>query len=183
MPATVQRPLATGKGPPGVAVAALAGFCYPLGMSRILVIAWVFVAAAAACGEPDRGPEGVAREVFALLAANPMAAGLERAYEHLSDATRASLEGRAAAFNAASSGAAKVQPWDLLAFERFAGGDRVAAVTVEEVTDTEARVTVKFSWLVAATAGGRQQQPEPVTVRMLRQDGKWRVDLPLDAPR
>lgn len=120
------------------------------------------------------------REVFVGLsnyASHPREGTLAAVYQRLSSDTRAILDQRAK--SASELGGREVKAWELLSFSKLVTGDRVTKISVLDEQGDRARVEVKFGWLMPSEEGAERLLPEPVQVDVVREDGAWRVTLPL----
>ncbi len=138
----------------------------------------------AACGGP--GPGDVVHEVLSALEASrgsDSSEALQVAYEQLASATRGELDARAA--RASEALGTKVRPWDVIRFDGFVEGNRVSDVETIETDGDTAVVQVRFAWVVPSDEAGPGVAPEAVRLNLVREDGQWRVALPLaqEAPR
>ena len=130
------------------------------------------------CGDPVPGPEPVAREVFAALTAKPPRGNMESVYQRLSERTRGVLKARADDIRRLNMGV-EIEDWDVIGPAELAFGDRVAKVELVEARGDEATVEVTMVSYVAAPAKPKEEQAQSVSVRLLKEEGQWRVDLPL----
>ncbi len=142
-----------------------------------VLMAWLMLGG---CARKEPAPVEAVATVYSALAeysSRGRPGLLEAAYDHLDSGTRAKLQARAKEASAATG--VEVQPWELLGARGMVGGDRVSDVELVSQTGDEARVSVKFAWWVPEQAGGKPLQPEPVEVKAVREEGQWRVVLPL----
>lgn len=129
------------------------------------------------CGDPVPAPEAVARNVVSALAAQPPLSDLEPVFKRLATSTRAELEARAVSVREAT-GVDMLSPWELFGPRVLSRGDRVlGAETVEEGPDTaEVRVDL-VSYVPGGLAGS--DATRSVIVHLVREEGQWKVILPL----
>jgi len=133
-------------------------------------------------GCQERGPESVAKEFMALLeglSGRPDSARLERAFGMLSQDARLVLEQRAKA--AAATLGRSVEPWELWRFDGFVHGDRVSDVELLAADDSAARVSLHYAWAFSPALGGPAQTPEEGELRLVHEEGAWRVRIAWDA--
>lgn len=148
-------------------------------MARLLLVALALLTSTG-CARTVSEPEAVVGTVYEALAQYQLRASpvlLEEAYRRLDAASRAKLEALAKEATAATG--APVEGWEMLGSRGLVAGDRLSGVEVVKAGESEALVAVKFAWWIPEKAGGRPLQPEPVEVRAVREDGQWRVVLPL----
>ena len=133
-----------------------------------------------ACGEPVPGPEPVAREVISALTAKPPRSNLEPVYERLSSATKAALKRRADDVRR-DTGNTELADWEVLGPGDLVFGDRVSKVKLLEEGDDTATVEVTMAVFVKDSSGADAEESQSVTIKLLKEEGQWRVDLPLKA--
>ncbi len=139
---------------------------------RILALAVVLLACfGAACGPSrDESPEdALASWVAAMSASRADPANRRRAFELLSERARDNLARRAAL--AAQLSGREVKPWEMLAPGRFAL--RLAF----DRGQLRARIDGE-----RATVTARGSRTEVAEVPLVREQGRWRVDLALPEP-
>lgn len=137
-----------------------------------------------ACADP--GPDTVARQFYSALAeyqGRPSSGLLRAAYGLLSADSHALMAERAEVANAGRPEPQHLAPWQLLSFGGLVAGDEVAGVEAVDVADESATVEVAFRWLVPSDQGGPATEPPSIRVSLVREDGDWKVALPLGKSR
>lgn len=126
-----------------------------------------------ACGSPDAdGPaETLARFLETMERTNVNDVARKDAYALLDDAAQAALADRAK--RAALVTGRPYTPWDMLAPGRF----RMRFAPAER-TGLHATVAGDHATVRVLAEGGKEQANVP----MLRQSGRWRVQLPIGRP-
>ena len=154
------------------------GLWYNSGTMRTIFLLTITALLISACGEPVPGPEPVAREVVSALAAKPPRSNLKPVYERLSKATRDALQRRADEIRK-TTGNESIQDWEVLGPGDLSFGDRVSRVALLEENDESATVEVTMAVYVKDSRGDDEVETKSVTIQLLKEDGQWRVDLPL----
>lgn len=141
------------------------------GLALLLMVATI----APACSETP-SPEFVVRRFYGAMQARSRPAMASVHDNLLSAATRRSLAEKASRLSESSG--VRVEPWDVIVFRGLERGDRVSERTVDQVSETEARVTVAFEWYVPKVGDSTRPAPDSVVLPVVLEDGQWRVDLP-----
>jgi hypothetical protein len=132
------------------------------------------------CGDPVPGPEPVAREVISALGAKLARSNLKPIYERLSSGTKAALKARADELRR-TTGNPELKDWEVLGPNALVFGDRVSKVSVLEEGDTTAKVELTMLPFIPGAKGADAQNSKSVILTLVKEEGQWRVDLPLTA--
>jgi hypothetical protein len=148
---------------------------------RTILFALLVSVLTISCGDPVPGPEPVAREVVSALGAKSARSNLKPIYERLSSGTKAALKARADELRR-TTGNPELKDWDVLGPNELAFGDRVSKVSLLEESDTTAKVELTMLPFIPGAKGADAQNSKSVILSLVKEEGQWRVDLPLTAP-
>jgi len=115
------------------------------------------------------------------LTSKPPRSNLKPIYERLSSGTKEALTLRVEEMKRVT-GNEELEAWDALGPGNLFYGDRVSKVSLLEESDTSAKVEVTMKPFVKDSSEANTEDSKSVIINLLKEDGQWRVDLPLKVP-